>query len=295
MYNPLLKTFVCVADCGSFSRAAGKLFISVPAVQKQVNALESHLGVRLLERTRRGVSLTEAGSSIYADALRRFALAERAVAKARQYEQSARKIFRVGTSMLYPGKFFMDLWQKIEHKLPGYTIQIVPFADHHAEIINELRRIGEKYDFIVGPCDSDFWKSICSYHILGHLPLCVAVPKGHRLAERDRLTLTDLYDETVLAGGHGDSPVIDRARTLLAQHPHIHIEDVPHFYDAGTFNRSEREKKILLTLDCWRDVHPSLVTIAVDWDFAVPYGILYPKQPAAHIQQFFQVLRDLLP
>ena len=77
---------------------------------------------------------------------------------------------------------------------------------------------------------------------------------------------------------------------MLAQHPDIRIEDVPHFYDAGTFNRCEREKKVLLTLECWRDVHPSLVTIPVDWDFAVPYGILYPMQPAAHIVLFFQVL-----
>ena len=295
MYNPSLKTFVCVADCGSLSKAAGKLFISVPAVQKQINALESHLGLKLLDRTRRGVTLTEAGNVIYADAQRLFALTERAVAKARQYEQSARKIFRVGTSMLYPGKFFMDLWQRIEHKLSAYTVQIVPFADHHAEIINELRLLGKKYDFIVGPCNSGFWETICNYHILGYLPLCLAVPKGHRLADKNRLTISDLHGETVLAGVQGDSPVIDRVRTLLAQHPHIHIEDVPHFYDAGTFNRSEREKKILLTLDCWRDVHPSLATIAVDWNFAVPYGILYPKQPAAHIQQFFQVLRDLLP
>lgn len=292
MYNPLLKTFVCVADCGSFSKAAERMFISVPAVQKQINSFESHLGLKLLERTRRGVTLTEAGSSLYADALRLFVLADGAVARARQYEQSAQKVFRVGTSMLYPGRFFMDLWQQIEHKMSGYTVQIVPFADHHAEILNELRRIGEKYDFIVGPCDSDSWKTLCNYHILGRLPLCVAVPKGHRLADRTGLTVSDLYGETVLAVEPGDSPVIDRARALLVQHRHINIEDVPHFYDAGTFNRSEREKKVLLTLECWRDVHPSLVTLSVNWEFAVPYGILYPMRPSAHIEQFLQVLQE---
>lgn len=43
MYQPLLKTFVCVADCGSFNKAADQLFISPPSVMKQVNNLEKHL------------------------------------------------------------------------------------------------------------------------------------------------------------------------------------------------------------------------------------------------------------
>lgn len=40
----LLVTFVCVADCGSFNRAAEKLYISPPSVMKQINTLERRLG-----------------------------------------------------------------------------------------------------------------------------------------------------------------------------------------------------------------------------------------------------------
>ena len=40
MYNPQLETFLCVAECGSFNKAAEKLFISPPAVIKQINLLE---------------------------------------------------------------------------------------------------------------------------------------------------------------------------------------------------------------------------------------------------------------
>ena len=39
MYNPQLETFLCVAECGSFNKAAEKLFISPPAVIKQINLL----------------------------------------------------------------------------------------------------------------------------------------------------------------------------------------------------------------------------------------------------------------
>lgn len=47
MYNPQLDTFVAVAEQGSFSKAAEKLYITPTAVMKQINALESHLGFAL--------------------------------------------------------------------------------------------------------------------------------------------------------------------------------------------------------------------------------------------------------
>ena len=51
MYNPQLDTFICVVEAGSFSKAADKLYISPPAVIKQINSLENNLGVQLFART----------------------------------------------------------------------------------------------------------------------------------------------------------------------------------------------------------------------------------------------------
>ena len=50
MYNPQLETFLCVAECGSFNKAAEKLFISPPAVIKQINLLEENLDLQLFVR-----------------------------------------------------------------------------------------------------------------------------------------------------------------------------------------------------------------------------------------------------
>jgi DNA-binding transcriptional LysR family regulator len=57
-----------VADSGSFSKAAEELHISPTAVIKQINLLESYLDLRLIIRTHRGITLTEAGKSLYKDA-----------------------------------------------------------------------------------------------------------------------------------------------------------------------------------------------------------------------------------
>ena len=68
IYNPQLETFLRVADAGSFNKAAEEAYITPTAVIKQINLLEADLGVKLFERSYRGLTLTKAGKSLYQDA-----------------------------------------------------------------------------------------------------------------------------------------------------------------------------------------------------------------------------------
>lgn len=68
MYNPMLDTFMAVAELGSFTKAAEALYISPTAVMKQMNSLEAHLNLKLIDRTASGAKLTPAGEMIYRDA-----------------------------------------------------------------------------------------------------------------------------------------------------------------------------------------------------------------------------------
>ena len=63
-----LKCFILVADNLSFARAAEELYISQPAVTKQINNLEQELGITLFIRSTRHVELTQAGMQFYKDA-----------------------------------------------------------------------------------------------------------------------------------------------------------------------------------------------------------------------------------
>ena len=68
MYNLQLETFIVVADLGSFNKAAEALYITPPAVTKQINLLETDLGLQLFILTHRGLTPTDAGNSLDQDA-----------------------------------------------------------------------------------------------------------------------------------------------------------------------------------------------------------------------------------
>ena len=61
-----LRYLVAIADAGSFSAAAQRIHVAQPALSRQVALLESHVGSRLLQRSRDGARLTEAGTRLYA-------------------------------------------------------------------------------------------------------------------------------------------------------------------------------------------------------------------------------------
>ena len=296
MYHPQLDVFICVADCGSFSKAAEKLFISSTAVMKQMNQMEAGLELKLFERTNHGIVLTPAGESVYQDAKRMIAFSGEALQRARQKQAQGACTLRVGTSMLNPCKPFMDLWNQVSDRFSQYKIDVIPFEDDHANILSVIGQIGKTFDFLVGVCDSAQWMQRCSFYPLGVYRKCVAVPLDHRLARRKRLRVSDLHGETLFMVKRGDSSLNDRLRADLERdHPQIRIEDTEQFYDISVYNRCAQEGTLLLNVECWKDVHPGLVTLPVDWDYQIPYGILYAKDPPEAVRAFIRAVADARP
>lgn len=91
-----LRYFVGVAEHGSVSRAAEKLFIAQPALSAQIRQLEEELGVRLFVRLPRGVRLTQAGESFLEDAKAILARAQQATVRARERQSGQRATLRLG-------------------------------------------------------------------------------------------------------------------------------------------------------------------------------------------------------
>jgi len=100
-----LRYFVSVAEVLSFTKAAEKLHTAQPSLTRQIRDLEEELGVRLLNRTKQKVSLTDAGRSFLADAKRVLALAAETVESVRRLQSGEVRTLNVG----YVSNLFYDL------------------------------------------------------------------------------------------------------------------------------------------------------------------------------------------
>ena len=85
----------------------------------------------------------------------------------------------------------------------------------------------------------------------------------------------------------GESPVLDRMRSEIEEpHPDIHIADLENFYDMEVFNTCEQKGYLMEVPDTWTDVHPSIATLPVDWDYEMPFGIVYTQKPSKAFEKF---------
>lgn len=294
MYNHMLDTFIAVADCGSLTKAAEKLYISPTAVMKQMNTLENHLDLKLIERTPSGIRLTDAGTIIYRDAKFMIAYSQRSIEGAKAALCAKDTTFCVGTSLLNPAKPFMDLWYQVNKDFSEYKLHLVPFEDDHEGILSEIEKLGIKFDFLIGVCDSKAWLSRCQFLPLGKYKKMIAVSREHRLASKSLINIEDLYGETLMMVKRGDSGVNDFLRDDLEKnHPQIHIEDTPQFYDLSVFNHCAETGKVLLTIECWQEVHPGLISIPVNWDYSIPYGLLYSSNAPEDVLRFVEAIRTI--
>ena len=293
MLSQQLKIFLQVVEAGSFSKAAKHLMVTPASVMKHMNTLEARLGLTLLKRNNHGIQLTDAGKSLYEDGKKMLADSENAIAKAKKAQLSKGTTIRIGSSLLNPSSVLTNLWIPLREKYPEYKFRIVPYEDRKDQILSVINSLGDRIDVLAGCFNSRTMMQMADYLHLGNYQLCVAVPKGHPLSSKKELTFQDLHGERLVMIKSGDTELLDYFRTILNMtHPQILITDTDYYYDIETFNMCEQTGMFLLTLDAWSDIHPSLVTLPVEWDYQLPYGILYPKHPSQEIKRFIKIIKE---
>ncbi len=294
MLSQQFLVFLQVVDCGSFSKAAKQLMVTPASVMKHMNTLESRLGVTLLKRSNQGIELTDAGRSLYKDGKKLLVSVENAVARAKNAELTKGITIRVGSSLLNPSRVLTDLWAPLREKYPKYKFHIVPYEDTKEQILSVISSLGERIDLLVGSFNSKTMRETANYLNLGEYQLCVAVPQGHPLSARKELTLRDLHGEHLMMVKSGDTELLDHFHDMLTMtHPQILVEEAGYYYDMDTFNACEQTGSLLLTLDVWTNIHPSLVTLPVKWEYKMPYGILYSKKPSDDVEEFIQLIKSV--
>lgn len=290
MYNPQLTTFISVAESGSFTKAADALYITPTAVMKQINTLEERLGLILFARTNHGLQLTEAGKSFLQDAKYIIDYSDRAIEKSKEIaDKDMQHSIRIGTSIMTPAKFLLDVWAEIQKFNPRLKIELIPFENTPINSVEILKNLGKHIDIVAGLYDENFLaERKCKAAHLYDKQLLFAIPVTHSLNGKLKITIADLKGKKVLLIRKKWNEYIDELREDLIANG-VEIEDFDMF-NLNAFNRAAQENVPIITVEGWEDVHPLLKIVSADWKYRIPFGILYSPNPKKQVKDFINTL-----
>lgn len=194
MTTDQLESFIKVAENLNFARAAESLQITQSAVSRQIHALEDELGVKLLHRTTRSVTLTPAGVSFLEDAKQVIGRLSSAKQKLHQQDSSPMQLLTIGC----PSEENLELLGQILKRCRKELPQLYPFLKviPHRSLLTLFYR-GD-LDLLFGFQDDIPQKGDMVYRELFRLPLCCLLPAEHPLAQKERLSLEELSSEKVI-------------------------------------------------------------------------------------------------
>ena len=136
-----MEAFVLVVDTGSFSGAARRLNVGQPAVSKMVAQLEERLGVKLLVRTTRGLTATEAGLNYYERVRRSIEEADEAELAARGASSSLTGKLRVSAAVTFARIHLIPRLPEFLARHPGLEIDFV-LDDRNVDLVQEGIDVG---------------------------------------------------------------------------------------------------------------------------------------------------------
>lgn len=131
-----LSSFAKVVESGSFARAAERLSLSTSAVSRQVADLEAHLDVRLLNRTTRRLSLTEAGQAFYERCVQLLADLEEAEASVRPMTLEPKGTLRITCGVTFGERYLAPALAEFASLHPSITFDL-DLSDRAADLVEE--------------------------------------------------------------------------------------------------------------------------------------------------------------
>ena len=177
-----LRMFVEVVRQGGFSRAAHQLHATQPTVSKAVQQLEDELGLRLLDRIGRRVSLTTAGELVYRRAVPLLAQSDDLIAELAELRGLKTGVLRIGLPRLGASALFARTFALFRRRYPGVEVNV---AVHSGQKMRELLRAGEMDVGVLGnPIEEEFGRQEVRTE-----PFMVLLPVEHPAASRRSVTL----------------------------------------------------------------------------------------------------------
>ncbi|MEJ0230754.1 LysR substrate-binding domain-containing protein (plasmid) [Klebsiella michiganensis] len=197
-----LYYFITLAECLHYGKAAKALSISQPPLSRQIASLEDKLEVKLFTRHHYGVSLTEAGRMFYIDSRAVINAYELACLNVRKMATGEKGKLSVGFMMHAAYSTLPELTKRIVKKFPDLHLILQEVTP--ATLVDAV--LEGKYDvgLVFNPGPVRYLKRLT----LRCENLCLAVNEAHLLADENKVNVSKLRNEPLIATPHSVAPVL---------------------------------------------------------------------------------------
>ena len=153
-----LRVFHAVADAGGITAGALRLNMSQPAASREIRDFEARLAVTLLDRTSRGIALTEAGRLLFAYAQRIFALETAALSELRELTGLAGGRLTIGASNTIGNHLLPPLLGRFNARFPA--VEVTMLMSNSEEVAARLHDERLTLGFVEGPFDDGLFEGL---------------------------------------------------------------------------------------------------------------------------------------
>lgn len=184
-----LKYFLAVAEELHFGRAASRIYIAQPPLSQQIKQLEAEIGVKLFNRTKRTVELTEAGKVFQREAYAVLERLDKGIIKAQQAARGEAGWLSIGFVSSINYEILPNVLREFRRQCPDVEIflQEMHNPEQNQSLLERRIHIG----FARMPAESEE----LIRKVVAREPLIVALPAANKLAKKDVLKLSDLINE----------------------------------------------------------------------------------------------------
>ena len=205
-----LELFVAVVDHGSFSAAARESLLTQSTVSQHIAALEEELDVRLLERSRNGIQLTDGGKILLKYARHVVGELRATQAAIRRFRGLEETTLRIGVSTIPGGYLVPPVLARLCRQYPNLSVVLL-----QGDSRETAERIANR-ELEAGVVGSRFEQRGFTYTPVGRDVICLVAPPGHPWTEKRSITLQDLREGSFIVREPGSGTAKTVAEALEA-------------------------------------------------------------------------------
>ena len=206
-----LRYFVAVAEALNFTKAAAQLRIAQPALSRQVQDLEEEIGVDLLKRSPRGVTLTAEGKLLLEEAQEILKLADESVAKVRAMARGEFGVLNVGYAPSPSVEILPPALAAFQKAAPRVKISLHDMATD--EMVTAV--ISGKLHLAITVEGMDQISPGILFEELRRYPFCLAMAAGHPFARKKSVTLEEIVTQPLVGLSRKDYTEYHRTLGLM--------------------------------------------------------------------------------